>query len=151
LLILSLAIISISRDGLKTKTDKSWQKKVQHSNDKNLYKRICEPARQLGVELESLGNSVSHATHDITVEDIRYFFDENFPVDNDIPSSDTRLTVQQSVLPYVPSVPSVFKFPGLAALDWIMTNDDKSDEFLMRNPDHQFSHLEKLTHQEITK
>ena len=59
------------------------------------------------------------------MEDIRYYFDENFPVDNDIPSSDTRLTVQQSVLPYVPSVQSVFKFPGLAALDWIMTNDDK--------------------------
>jgi len=146
LLILSLVILSKSEGEQKIKNDKSWQMRVEHSNDENLYKQICEPAKKLGVELETLGNSVSHATHDITVEDIRYFFDENFPVDNDIPTSDTNLTVRQPVLPYVPSKPSVFKFPGLAALDWIMTNDDK-DDFLMRNPDHEFSHMEKLTHQ----
>ena len=70
----------------------SWQEKVKLANDNILKQDICEPARQAGVELDDMGISLSHTIHDITVEDIRYFFDASFPVENSIPSCNTNLT-----------------------------------------------------------
>ena len=36
-----------------------------------------------------------------------------------------RLSSEDMVLPFVPSKPSIFKFPGAVAFDWILSNNDK--------------------------
>ena len=35
------------------------------------------------------------------------------------------LSSEDMVLPFVPSKPSMFKFPGAVAFDWILSNNDK--------------------------
>jgi hypothetical protein len=87
--------------------------------------------------------AVTHMIHSITVEDIRYFFDDRFPVDNDVPTVNTNLTATApTVLPYAPSKPSVFKFPGGAHFDLVMQENDDPNSYFV----HGTTHLEDLAH-----
>jgi len=79
--------------------------------------------------------------HSLTVEDVRFFFDENFAVDNNIPTVNTNLT-GPVVLMQTPSFPSKFKFPMGSTLDRILLNNDEPDHFSERG----WSTLEELAH-----
>jgi len=99
-------------------------------------------AEQAGVDFESFHYNVGHMIHSLTVEDVRFFFDENFPVDNDIPTVNTNLTAGPPVLLYTPSFPSKFKFPLGSTLDRILLkNDDTSAAF-----EKGLTSLEELGH-----
>jgi len=100
-----------------------------------------DAAEQAGVDLENFKYNVGHVIHSLTVEDVRFFFDENFPVDNDIPTVNTNLT-GTPVLPYVPSFPSKFKFPLGSTLDRILLNNDDPKTFFDRGS----ASLEELGH-----
>ena len=88
----------------------------------------CEPARNAGVNTTSFIQHVGHLLHSISVEDIRYFFDDQFPVDNKVPTVNLDLA-GPPVLMYAPSRPSEFKFPAGAAVDYILSNNDDSLKF----------------------
>merc|ERR1719186_919722 len=59
-------------------------------------------AEQVGVDFEKFRYNVGHVLHALTVEDVRFFFDENFPVENNIPTVNTNHT-GPPVLPHAPS------------------------------------------------
>jgi len=125
----------------------TWQETVDGATEDLLADPVCLAAGRAGVDLHDLGVHISHTIHDITVEDIQYFFNETISEDNNIPTSDTNLTSPQMVLPSVPSKPSDFEFPGARMMDWILLNDDKTEEFMLHNQVHSYSHMEKLVHQ----
>jgi hypothetical protein len=104
---------------------------------------VCESARRVGVNMTLYAQSVAHSLHSLSVEDIRYFFDEQFPIDNSVPTINFDLTSKTNVLPYAPSRPSVFKFPGGAWFDYIINNNDKPEKFGSRG----LTNLEELAHQ----
>jgi hypothetical protein len=104
---------------------------------------LCAPARRAGVNMTSFPISVAHAVHSLSVEDVRYFFDEQFPMENSIPTVNLNLTAGASpVLPYAPSHPSVFKFPGGAAFDLILNNNDQPNKFGLGG----LTNLEEIAH-----
>merc|ERR1712200_128802 len=103
----------------------------------------CEvAAEQVGVDIENFKYHVSHVIHSLTVEDVRFFFDENFPVDNNIPTVNLNLTAGPPVLPYAPSFPSKFKFPLGSTMDRILLNNDDPNAFSEKG----LSTLEELGH-----
>jgi len=99
-------------------------------------------AEQVGVDFEKFHYNVAHVLHALTVEDARFFFDENFPYENDIPTVNTNLTAGPPVLPHAPSFPSKFKFPLGSKLDRILLNNDDPDAAFQRG----FTSLEELGH-----
>ena len=103
---------------------------------------FCEPARNAGVNMTSYAEDVAHNLHSLSVEDIRYFFDEQFPITNTIPTVNMNLT-GSPVLLFAPSRPSVFKFPGGAAVDYILSNNDETDKFEAQGE----TTLEEIIHQ----
>jgi len=106
-------------------------------------KETCKAAaEQAGVDFENLKYNVGHVIHSLTVEDVRFFFDENFPIKNDIPTVNTNLTSGPSVLPHTPSFPSKFKFPLGSVLDRILLNNDNPNSFSARG----LTTLEELGH-----
>merc|ERR1712168_1020830 len=106
------------------------------------YQDTCRAAaEQVGVDFENFRYNVAHVIHSLTVEDVRYFFDENFPVENNIPTVNTNLT-GTPVLSYTPSFPSKFKFPLGSTLDRILLNNDDPDTFF----DRGLASLEELGH-----
>merc|ERR1719186_471057 len=99
-------------------------------------------AEQAGVDFENFKFNVGHAIHSLTVEDARFFFDENFPIENNIPTVNTNLTAGPPVLTYAPSFPSKFLFPLGSTLDRILLkNDDTSAAF-----EKGLTSLEELGH-----
>jgi len=98
-------------------------------------------AEQVGVDFENFRYNVAHVIHSLTVEDVRYFFDENFPVENNIPTANMNMS-GPSVLLQTPSYPSKFKFPLGSTLDRILLNNDDPDNFNERG----FNALEELGH-----
>jgi len=98
-------------------------------------------AEQAGVDIENFRYHVGHVIHSLTVEDVRYFFNENFPVNNNIPTVNTNLT-GPAVLLQTPSFPSKFKFPMGSTLDRILLNNDEPDYFSERG----YTTLEELAH-----
>jgi len=86
-------------------------------------------AEQAGVDFENFRYNVGHLIHSLTVEDVRFFFDENFPVENNIPTVNTNLTAGPPVLTYAPSFPSKFRFPLGSTLDRILLNNDDPNTF----------------------
>jgi len=98
-------------------------------------------AEQVGVDFENFKYNVGHMIHSLTVEDVRFFFEKNFPVDNDIPTVNVNLT-GPNVLPYAPSFPSKFKFPLGSSLDRILLNNDDINTFSERGR----TTLEELAH-----
>ena len=103
---------------------------------------LCEPARKEGVNMTSFFVDVAHGMHSITVEDIKYFFDEKFPIENSLPTANLDLTGPK-VLMFVPSRPSDFKFPGGAAVDFILSNNDDPLKFGSAGQ----TSLEEIVHQ----
>merc|ERR1712142_754596 len=99
-------------------------------------------AEQVGVDFENFHYNVGHMIHSLTVEDARFFFEENFPVDNDIPTVNTNLTAGPPVLTYAPSFPSKFLFPLGSTLDRILLNNDDPNAFAEK----QLTTLEELGH-----
>merc|ERR1712168_456292 len=99
-------------------------------------------AEQVGVDFENFKFNVGHAIHSLTVEDARFFFDENFPVENNIPTVNTNLTSGPPVLTYAPSFPSKFLFPLGSTLDRILLNNDDPNAFAEK----QLTTLEELGH-----
>ena len=105
----------------------------------------CEAAATAaGVNLISYAHSVGHSIHSITVEDVQYFFDPDFPIENTIPTANVRYGEgEKPVLASAPSGNSPFKFPGFAAFDFVLSNNDGPETFLAVG----MSTLEKLAHQ----
>merc|ERR1712168_1596048 len=102
----------------------------------------CEAAAQtVGVDVENFKYHVGHMIHSLTVEDVRFFFDENFPIDNNIPTVNTNL-IGPPVLPHTPSFPSKFKFPLGRTLDKILLNNDDTSSYSIKD----FTSLEELAH-----
>merc|ERR1711942_537212 len=99
-------------------------------------------AEQVGVDFENFKYNVGHLIHSLTVEDARFFFDENFPVENNIPTVNTNLTSGPPVLTYTPSFPSKFLFPLGSTLDRILLNNDDPNAFAEK----QLTTLEELGH-----
>jgi len=99
-------------------------------------------AKGAGVNLTNFMGAVTHMVHSITVQDIRYFFDERFPEANDVSTVNTNLTDPEAVLTYAPSKPSVFKFPGGAHFDLVMQENDDPTKYFVRGT----THLEDLAH-----
>jgi len=98
-------------------------------------------AEQAGVDFDSFKYNVGHMIHSLTVEDVRFFFDEAFPVDNDIPTVNTNLT-GPPVLPHTPSFPSKFKFPLGSTLDRILLNNDDKSSYSIKD----WTSLDELAH-----
>jgi len=98
-------------------------------------------AEQAGVHYRNFKYNVAHMIHSLTVEDVRFFFDETFPVANDIPTVNLNLT-GPAVLPHTPSYPSKFKFPLGSTLDRILLNNDDPNTF----SDRGRTTLEELSH-----
>jgi len=98
-------------------------------------------AEQAGVDFENFKYNVGHVIHSLTVEDVRFFFDENFPIDNNIPTVNTNL-IGPPLLPHTPSFPSKFKFPLGRTLDKILLNNDDTSSYSIRD----FTSLEELAH-----
>jgi len=84
--------------------------------------------------------AVAHGIHSITVKDIRYYFDSNFPEANNIPTVNPDFT-QNHTLPSAP-FGSQYETPGMGVLDIIMSHDDGSDQYMA----HGASRLEKIAH-----
>ena len=80
-------------------------------SDKNL-SGSCSAAKDLGVNLDGFPKHVAHNLHSITLQDIQFFFEPNFPEDNDIPTVNQDLTSDQEIVWQAPSRPSVYKFPS---------------------------------------
>jgi hypothetical protein len=99
-------------------------------------------ASAAGVNLTNFMGAVTHMIHSITLQDIRYFFDERFPEANDVPTVNTDLSSPEMVLSYAPSKPSVFKFPGGAHFDQVMQANDDPTKYFVRGT----THLEDLAH-----
>jgi len=99
-------------------------------------------AEQVGVDFENFRYNVGHVLHSLTVEDVRFFFDENFPVENNIPTVNTNLTAGSPVLSYAPSFPSKFKFPLGSTLDKILLNNDDPNNSFAKG----LTSLEELGH-----
>ena len=102
----------------------------------------CAAAVAEGVNFTVLSDAVPHGIHSITVENIRYFFEPSFPVQNSIPTVNTNLTGPH-ILDHAPSNPSPFMFPGYAEFDFILSNNDDPSAFLVNG----MNTLEKLGHQ----
>jgi len=100
-----------------------------------------EAAVQAGVDFDSFKYNVGHVIHSLTVEDVRFFFNENFPIDNNIPTVNTNL-IGPPVLPHTPSFPSKFKFPLGRTLDKILLNNDDTSSYSIKD----FTSLEELAH-----
>ena len=105
----------------------------------------CEAAATAaGVNLTTYADSVSHSIHSITVEDIQFFFEPDFPIENTIPTVNVDfLEGEDPVIGSAPAGHSAFRFPGLATFDFILSNNDKPESFLVNG----MSTLEKLSHQ----
>jgi len=102
----------------------------------------CEPARNIGINMTAFSQNVGHLVHSLSVEDIRYFFDDQFPIDNTVPTVNFDLT-GTPVLKYAPSRPSAFKFPAGAAIDFILSNNDQRFKFGSAGD----TNLEEIVHQ----
>ena len=102
----------------------------------------CEAARKAGVNMTTYVVDVAHGVHSISVEDIRYFFDNQFPVNNTVPTTNLNLT-GPPVLLFAPSRPSDFKMPGGAAVDYILANNDDPLTFSQAGK----TTLEEIVHQ----
>jgi len=103
---------------------------------------VCQSAAEYGVNMTTFFVNVAHMVHDITLEDIRYFFDPNFPVENSVPTVNANLT-GDFISWKAPSNPSEFKFPGGAIVDFIMKNNDDVSTFRWNG----LTSLEKISHQ----
>ena len=84
---------------------------------------------------------MAHALHSISVEDVRYFFDDQFTTNNTIPTVNFDLT-DTPVLQFAPSRQSEFKFPGGAVVDYILSNNDQRNKFSQSG----FTNLEEIIH-----
>jgi len=93
-----------------------------------------------GINTTTLKESVAHGIHSITVKDIRYFFEPDFPEANDVPTVNPNFD-QNHTLPYAP-FGSQYLSPGMGVLDILMSNDYGNDTYLV----HGSSKLEKLAH-----
>ena len=102
---------------------------------------LCEPGRNAGVNMTTYAKDVAHSLHSLSVEDIRYFFDEQFPISNTIPTVNLNLT-GSPVLSFAPSRPSAFKFPAGAIVDFVLSNNDQTRTFGLAGE----THLEEIVH-----
>ena len=105
----------------------------------------CEAAASAaGVNIASFAHSVGHSIHSITVEDVQFFFDPDFTIENTIPTANVRYGEgEKPVLASAPFGNSPFKFPGFATFDFVLSNNDEPETFLAVG----MSTLEKLSHQ----
>ena len=67
--------------------------------------------------------NAGHLAHSLTVQTARYFFDENFPEENSVPTVNADLT-RENLLDHAPSRPSDFEFPAGTAFDFLLNNND---------------------------
>ena len=110
---------------------------------------ICSTAVQAGVDFTTFAGDITHVIHSFTVETIRIFFDERFPIKNNIPTVNFNLTFGDAVLPYAPYYPSVFTLPLAKSFDVLLQHNDNPDEFGAQglSSTHAINTLEKFAHQ----
>ena len=113
-------------------------------NFPNLPESCCELMSNAGLQLESYNLSVAHGIHSITVEQLNYYFDGDVDAENDIPTTNSDLSSEEGVLPSAPQInkDASILTPSMMMLDFIMTNNDEIDSFLIKG----LSSLEKLAH-----
>lgn len=92
---------------------------------------------------DEFASAVAHGIHSIKLNDIQFFFDDNFTkLDNGIPTVNPNLTDgQHKILDNVPDFKSPFKQIGLQSMDFIMSKN---------NPEFAHSEanvLEKIFHE----
>jgi len=81
-----------------------------------------------------------HGIHSITVRDIRYYFDPDFPEENEIPTvnPDFRGDLIKESAP----LGGDFFTPGMRAMNEIYANDDGTDNYMIQG----LTRAEKMTH-----
>ena len=86
--------------------------------------------------MESYNLSVAHGIHSINVEQLNYYFDGNVEEDNDIPTTNSDLSSEEGVLPSAPKInkDNSILTPSMMMLDYIMSNNDDIDTFLIKVP-----------------
>ena len=95
-----------------------------------------------GFNMTFLREGAAHGIHSISVQDIRYYFDADFPVQNNVPTVNLQLDSPDLILSSAP-FGSDFKTPGMRVLDTILSNDDgESDNFAIQG----LSVMEKIAH-----
>ena len=87
--------------------------------------------------------SIAHGIHSLTLQDLRYYFDENAPTDNMIPSINFDLSSPDLLFDSAPflQLNNSFKTPAMNSVDHILSNWE-SKNFMMTHG----SVLEKLVH-----
>jgi len=87
--------------------------------------------------------SIAHGIHSLTLQDLRYYFDENAPTHNLIPSINFDLSSPDLLFnstPYL-QLNNSFKTPAMNSVDHILSNWER-DDFMMKHG----GVLEKLVH-----
>jgi len=116
--------------------------KLEFGKNNFTQSEVCQAAADYGVNLDTFSINVAHLIHDISLQDIRFFFDPNFPAENTVPTVNANLT-GEPLLWRAPSNPSDFKFPGGSAVDYILKNNDDITTFRWNG----VTSLEKIAHQ----
>jgi len=94
-----------------------------------------------GLNTTTFKEATSHGIHSITVQDLRYYFDESIPEESNIPTVNLKLTGSH-VLPSAPLGGTEFQTPAMRMLDLILSTDDGSDNFMIRGA----TRIEKIAH-----
>ena len=104
----------------------------------------CNAMASAGIELQSFNLSVAHGIHSINVEQLNYFFNSQITEENDIPTTNFDLSSEEQVLMSAPKIneDQSILTPSMMMLDFIMTNNDDANSFLIKG----LSSLEKLAH-----
>ena len=90
------------------------------------------------------GTAVAHRVHGLTLEDLRYYFKEDAPVENNIPTVSFDLSPNaKRVLPHAPLIgyDTTFKTIAMRHADGILSNMNNKD-WQIKN----YSALEKIIH-----
>merc|ERR1712227_122536 len=81
-----------------------------------------------GLNSSSFAAGVAHGLHSLSLEELRYYFDEDSPEDNNIPTVNINLKDEGAVLDHVPlrGFEDRFDTWALKIMDWYMINNNNN-------------------------
>jgi len=81
-----------------------------------------------GLNSSSFAAGVAHGLHSLSLEELRYYFEEDAPEDNNIPTANINLKDDEAVLDHVPlrGFEDRFNTWSLKIMDWYMLNNNKN-------------------------
>lgn len=105
--------------------------------------KTCPTIMEAGKITDSFIPLVTHAIHAITVEDIRYYFEENVTEENNIPTVNMNTTSEQRVLLYAPlaGYDETITSHAMKQFDRVVRNMDKPEWGIP-----SYTLLEKVSH-----